>query len=82
MVRTQIQLPQELLRRLKKLARRDGVSLAEMVRRCVTRFLETEQTSRAQIYARAAGLVGAFKDREGATDVSLHHDRYLDEAVR
>jgi hypothetical protein len=81
MVRTQIQLTEDHLRRLKKLARREGVSVAEVIRRCVTRFLETEEPARAELYARAAGLIGAFKDMDGATDLSVHHDRYLDEAL-
>jgi len=57
--------------------------VAEMVRRCVDRFLETTgEPARSDLYARAAGLVGAFKDRQGTTDVSTHHDRYLEQDFR
>ncbi len=82
MIRTQIQLTEDHIRRLKKLARQQGVSLAEMVRRCVIYFLDREGPRRKQLYEKASSLVGAFEDREGASDVGKDHDRYLDEAFR
>jgi hypothetical protein len=82
MVRTQIQLEEKQLRRLKRLARQEGVPLAAMVRRCVDRFLEKEGSARSDLYDRAAKLVGAFRDSEGKADVALAHDRYLDGAFR
>ena len=79
MLRTQIQLTEEQARLLRAAARREHVSVAEIIRRCVDASLgETEQT-REELYARAASLVGAFADREDAADVSIAHDRYLDE---
>ena len=82
MIRTQIQLEERHLRELKRIARNEGVSLAELVRRCLVRFLEEEQPDRSALYARAAEIVGAFQDSEGKTDVAIHHDRYLGEAFR
>lgn len=35
---------------------------------------------RKKRYARAKGLVGAFRDRKDAAGVAEEHDRYLDEA--
>lgn len=35
---------------------------------------------RKKRYARAEGLVGAFREREDVADVAEEHDRYLDEA--
>ena len=82
MLRTQIQLDAKYLRLLKKRAREEGVSVAEMVRRCVAQFFEKEAPDRSLLYARASSLVGAFSDREGAGDVAVNHDRYLDDAFR
>jgi hypothetical protein len=80
MIRTQIQLTDQQARRLRAAARRAGVSMAEMVRRCIDLALVHDQPDRVALYARAAGLVGAFDDREAATDLSAEHDRYLAEA--
>ena len=82
MHRTQIQLTEDQARRLRTLARRDGVSVAEVIRRCVNRVLDQESVSRAEKYQRAAGLVGQLTDPSGETDVATHHDEYLDEAYR
>jgi hypothetical protein len=80
MVRTQIQLTEEQARRLRRAAREAGVSMAEMVRRCLERGLEEAGSTRRERYARAEHLIGAFWDRGGATNVSTDHDEYLDEA--
>ena len=80
MVRTQIQLTEQQARRLRAEARDRGVSLAEMIRRCVDKGLADEGTDRTALYARAARLIGRFPDRSGTRDVSGKHDRYLDEA--
>lgn len=81
MVRTQIQLSEQQARRLRARARELGVSLAELIRQFVDKGL-TDTPDRAQPYDRAARLVGRFRDRHGATDVSSRHDDYLDEAYR
>ncbi len=81
MVRTQIQLTEQQARRLRARAREQGVSLAEMVRRCVDKGLTEEaDQDREALYDRAARLVGRFVDRKGARDIAARHDRYLDEA--
>jgi metal-responsive CopG/Arc/MetJ family transcriptional regulator len=41
MIRTQIQLTDDLAAHIKELASREQVSRAEMIRRALTRFLET-----------------------------------------
>lgn len=82
MIRTQVQLTQDQLRRLRKLAVEEGVSVAEMVRRSVDRALGEGTPSRRQLYERAAQLIGTFADREQATDLSSGHDRYLEDAYR
>lgn len=80
MIRTQIQLTEEQARRLRKESARRGVSVAELVRTLVDRGLEEDATGREDRYRRAASLVGQFRDRDGARDVSRRHDDYLAEA--
>jgi hypothetical protein len=78
-VRTQIQLTERQARRLRAEARERGLSLAEIIRRYVEKGLSEESPNRAALYDRAARLVGRFRDRRGARDVSSKHDRYLHE---
>lgn len=77
MIRTQIQLTEEQARRLRQAARERGLSMAEVVRRCIDRGLAAEVPDRAARYARAAELVGAFADPAGARRVAEGHDEYL-----
>jgi hypothetical protein len=79
MLRTQIQLTDEQHRMLRAAARRDGVSISEVVRRCIARFFDQEEDRQA-LYARASSLVGKLNDPQAATDLSNRHDDYLDEA--
>ena len=79
MVRTQIQLTEEQARRLKELAARRGVSIADLVRRGVDTVLEGEtKPTRAELVARAIAAAG--RHRSDRRDVSENHDRYLAEA--
>jgi len=80
MLRTQIQLTEDQHRRVRMAAQEAGISVAEMIRRCIERYFVDEAPDRGELYARAMRLAGQFKDRDGATDVSERHDDYLDEA--
>jgi hypothetical protein len=80
MVRTQIQLTERQARKLRARARERGVSVAELIRRCVEASLSEKEPSRAELYTRASRLAGKFEDRKGARDLSRRHDEYLDEA--
>ena len=80
MIRTQVQLTEQQRRKLRRAARAQGVSVAEIVRRCIERGIDSEIPDRKDRYGRAAALLGAFRDRQGATDVSVEHDAYLDQA--
>jgi len=77
MVRTQIQLTQEQARRLRAKAREEGVSLAELIRRCIDTELAQGRPNRAQLYKRAARLVGRFRE---PSDLATGHDQYLEDA--
>ncbi len=79
MVRTQIQLTAEQAAVLKQLAATRGISMAELIRQSVDRFVKSEGTpSREELVKRAKAAVGKFKTRSGA--VSSNHDRYLADA--
>lgn len=80
MIRTQVQFTEEQARKLRRLARDRGVSVAEFVRRCVDGALREDGGGREALVARAMSVVGAFRDVAGATDVAARHDDYLDEA--
>ncbi len=73
-------MTEQQARRLRAEARERGVSLAEMIRRYVERGLTEEAPDRAALYERAARVVGRFRDKRGARDVSRKHDEYLEEA--
>lgn len=80
MIRARIQLADDQYRAIRRLAREDGVSVAEIIRRLVDRGLETGRRERTRSYERAAALVGAF--RAGSRDLSTRHERHLGEAFR
>ena len=82
MVRTQIQLTDQQARRLRAQARERGLSLAEIIRRYVEKGLSDEVSDLEARYDRAARVIGRFRDRRGAHDISSKHDRYLDKAFR
>jgi metal-responsive CopG/Arc/MetJ family transcriptional regulator len=57
MIRTQIQLPDELAVHIKEAAAREHVSMAEMIRRAVARFMETAaKAGTGDSYGPAAGI--------------------------
>ena len=79
MVRTQIQLTEEQSQKLKRVAARKGISVAEIIRRSVDNLLVSEELpDEDEIKARARSVFGAFEDRK--SDVSERHDDYLSEA--
>jgi Arc/MetJ-type ribon-helix-helix transcriptional regulator len=79
MVRTQIQLTEEQAAKLKRIAAERGVSMAEVIREAVDTI--PDRDDRAERLARALAVARrGFRDRDGATDVSVRHDDYLAEA--
>jgi hypothetical protein len=80
MVRTQIQLTEELAMHIKELATREHVSMAEMIRRALAPFFETMPNSGTdERYARAMAAAGRF--RSGNRRLSAQHDAVFAEAV-
>ena len=84
MVRTMIQLTEEQMKALKALAKARKTSVAKLVRESValyvassTRASSQERRKRAQAIR---ALAGKYKDVHGASDVSVNHDKYLEDA--
>lgn len=83
MLRTQVQLKEAQVRELRKMAEREHISLAEAVRRCIDLAVAAAPAAEvAERYARAATVVGKYKDRKGASEVAERHDAYLAETWR
>jgi hypothetical protein len=79
MVRTQIQLTKEQSQRLKQMAVEKGVSVAEIIRQSIDSYVGASlRPSREELRERARSVIGRYADDR--TDVSVNHDRYLDEA--
>jgi hypothetical protein len=79
MIRTQIQLTPEQSRRLKRIAKQRGISMAEAIRRSIDSALASgDIPDRDEIRARARTAFGQYADAN--RDISENHDRYLPEA--
>ena len=77
MVRTQIQLREGQARRVRRVAEEEGVSMAEVIRRCLDQVLKSGEPDRSALYSRAEAVVGQFEDGCGAPDLARKHDDYL-----
>ena len=79
MVRTQIQLTERQARDLKKMAVREGVSMAEVVRRAVDAKIRegVSDVPWEERVRRAMAVMGKF--HSGIRDLAVNHDKYLAE---
>jgi hypothetical protein len=83
MTRVQIQLEPAQHREVKRRAKRLGVSVAEVVRRCLDAQLRSQEPdARHERIRRALAVAGKYEDPHGATNVGRDHDRHLAEAYR
>jgi post-segregation antitoxin (ccd killing protein) len=78
-IRTQIQLTEEQLARVRKIAAARGISIAALIREAVDRSLAGDDRERR--WELAMSVVGKYRDRDGATDVSTRHDDYFADAI-
>jgi hypothetical protein len=80
MIRTQIQLTERQARELKRMAAKEGVSMAEVIRRAVDAKLRggTGEVPWEERVRRVLAAMGKF--RSGLKDVAERHDDYLVEA--
>lgn len=84
MIRTQIQLPEDQHRALKRWAARLGISMSEAVRRCVAGQLGHEEESGGRVaqVRDALAVVGRYRDPEGPSRVAMDHDDHLADVYR
>jgi ABC-type microcin C transport system duplicated ATPase subunit YejF len=81
MIRTQIQLTEDQSQALKEKAAQENVSMAELIRRAVDLWLQTQDSVSLEVRRqRALAAVGQF--HSGKSDVSKRHDEYLAEAYQ
>ncbi len=79
MIRTQIQLTEEQARRVKMLARRANISMAEVIRQAVDEWLEHHATrNNAERWQQSLNAIGKF--HSGISDIAECHDEYLAES--
>ena len=77
MVRTQIQLTEEQAKRLREIAMDNRESIASLIRRAIDQFLLSGKLDKTGLYRQANSVVGKHKSEKD--DISVEHDRYLDE---
>jgi hypothetical protein len=80
MIRTQIQITPEQARALKRLAAREGKSVAELIRISVDEMLRTGGIKdQADLHRKAIGAAGKL---HGPENLAVNHDVFLAEALR
>ena len=77
MIRTQISLTEDQMRRLRTEARRRGVPIAEVVRDAVDRTVPLDPGDRNARFERLLAAAGRF--HSGAGDLSIRHDEIAGE---
>jgi predicted transcriptional regulator len=84
MIRTMVQLTEEQMKALKELAKARKTSVARLVRESVAQYviMATKDSDREEKRRRALEFLEMIKrepfhDKDGATDVSVNHDKYL-----
>jgi hypothetical protein len=79
MIRTQIQITAEQVRALKRLAAREGKSMAELIRLSVDSMLRSgRMIDHNALRHKAIAATGKLK---GPKDLAANHDDYLAEAL-
>ena len=81
MIRRQMQLSEEQLEALKRLAAKQNLSVAMLVRNAIASLLKSERIDSAEDRRRRA-MEAAGRFASGRKDVSRKHDAYLTEAYR
>jgi predicted transcriptional regulator len=80
MIRTQIQLTDEQASLLKEIAHESKESVAGIIRKALDQFLLKQRPNRRALYRQALGAAGKYE--AGAHDISVEHDRYLEEEYK
>ncbi len=83
MIRTQIQLTEKQSTGIRKLAQRENISMAKVIRQAIDRWLCTYGDASTSAKRQRALSVVQEMDRtfhSGHSDISVNHDAYLAEA--
>lgn len=73
-------MPEAMARRIRHVADREQISMAEVIRRAVSCYFEASpDTGNSARYERAAAAAGTVNS--GGADLSTHHDRHFAEAA-
>jgi uncharacterized protein YgbK (DUF1537 family) len=90
MIRTMVQLTEEQVKALKELAKARKTSVAKLVRESVAQYVVAAPKAAEREEKRRRALEALeyiknnpekFRDIEGKTDVSVNHDKYLNEGT-
>ena len=88
MIRTMVQLTEEQIQALKEMAKARKTSVARLVRESVAQYIVTspKELTYEKKRQRALEFIRQLKEKkiqfhdiEGKADVSINHDKYLDE---
>ena len=91
MVRVMVQMTEEQVKALKELAKTRKTSVAKLVRESVAQYVvtapkEAERDAKRKRALKALEYIknnpDKFQDVEGKTDVSVNHDKYLNEGEK
>lgn len=80
MIRTQIQLPEEQVALLKKMAAAQHESMAEIIRQAIDFFAKAKQGEEEE-KRRKRAMAAAGRFRSGVKDLAASHDSYLTEIL-
>jgi hypothetical protein len=80
MNRTQVQFTEEQYKMLRELSQTTQEPIASLIRKSVDQFLLTRKPDRGALYRQALPVVGKYKAGRG--DISLDHDKDLEESYR
>lgn len=73
-----IQLPDSQIGQLSYIAEMNRTSVEHLVRKIIDLFLTNQNQTQSKLYQEAFSVIGKYK--AGVSDISIEHDRYLDEA--
>ncbi|NIA28791.1 MAG: ribbon-helix-helix domain-containing protein [Actinobacteria bacterium] len=78
MAKTKVELPDEQLRTLKHLSDETKISMDELIRSAINLLIEASRDpEKERRVSRAIAAAGKFKS--GKSDISVEHDKYLEE---
>ncbi len=80
MNRTQIQLTDEQHKQLRELSKETREPISALIRKSVDLLLLTRKPDRQYLYRQANAVIGKYE--AGNPDISINHDKYLDEAFK